>query len=94
MTMRSEDFRGGTGGCVRLTTADLESLTGLYACGGVSSFTPEHMEHNVFYGGLRRRAARHGGRNAPGQPDLRSGGRGERIHDAALSWTRLRNGDD
>ena len=48
--MRSEDFRGGTDHCVRLTTSALDSLTGFYACGGVSSFTPEHMEHNVFYG--------------------------------------------
>ena len=50
MAMRSEDFRGGTDHCVRLTTSALDSLTGLYACGGVSSFTPEHMEHHVFYG--------------------------------------------
>ena len=34
----------------RLTTSDLGDLAAFYADGGVGSFSPEHMEHNVFYG--------------------------------------------
>ena len=50
MAMRSEDFRGKDSDCVRLTTSDLDDLTAFYADGGVNSFSPEHMEYNVFYG--------------------------------------------
>ena len=74
MALRGEDFRGENGGCVRLTTSNLGDLAAFYADGGVNSFSPEHMEHNVFYGVFEGGASRRGSRNAPGQPDLRRGG--------------------
>ncbi len=50
MAMRGEAFRDEGGGCVRLATSHLESLSNLYSHGGVNSFNAEHLEHNVFYG--------------------------------------------
>ena len=50
MAMRGEDFRGADVEAVQLTTSDLYGLVALYAGGGVNSFSPEYMAHNVFYG--------------------------------------------
>ena len=50
MALRGDDFRGEGGDCLRLTPADLDDLTAFYAKGGVNSFSPVHMERNVFYG--------------------------------------------
>ena len=50
MAVRGEEFRGEGGDCVRLGASDMGSLTDFYAAGGVNSFSPEHLEHNVFYG--------------------------------------------
>ena len=95
MTMRSEDFRGGTGGCVRLCN-DLRPGQS----DGPLCLRRSQLVHPRAHGaprllrGLRRRAGRRGRRNPPGQPDLRRRGRRERIHDAAWSRARLRHGRD
>ena len=94
MTLRGEDFRGEAGDCVRLAASDLEGLTAFYADGGVNSFSPEQMEHNVFYGLFEDDKLVAVRRNAPGQPDLRRRGRRKRIHRALLPGPRLRDSHD
>ena len=94
MAMRSEDFRGKDSDCVRLTTSDLDDLTAFYADGGVNSFSPEHMEYNVFYGVFEEGHLVAAAGTHAGQPDLRRGGSRERIHRRQLPGARLWNGHD